>query len=107
MIQQLFKEWGARLKKDPICSAKLSKSSSANDVMNKNDHMLLSSILITNQKYKKEAIPSSYSFNEETYTFDEVDVLKRITPFTTNKEILYKNAAEEEEVATADRRKSA
>lgn len=61
------------------------KKDKTNDSIDKNSKILLNSVLIKNTLYGKKDIPQNFSYNHETGEVSNIDILPKITPFTTDK----------------------
>jgi uncharacterized protein with gpF-like domain len=95
-MNSLFDTWAKKEGYTPGSNKENKKS----DVIDKNNKMLLKSILFTNKRYMKEEIPQNYKYDEDTGEFTEIDIIEimnKITPFTTNKESLYERLEKDRE----------
>jgi uncharacterized protein with gpF-like domain len=97
VLQELFCEWQKRMncRKSQTDKQRNKSETIAQNDLDKNSRQLLKNILITNKRYQKEEIPLNYEYNEETRQFEDVDVLKKITPFVTNKSELLESLESE------------
>tara|TARA_Y100000389_G_C17208802_1_gene387439 strand:+ start:351 stop:656 length:306 start_codon:yes stop_codon:yes gene_type:complete len=89
-MEALFGKWRARTnvpEPKPVVVEK--------DSLDKNTKMLLNSLLYTNRKHQKQAIPLNYTFDEESNTFHTVDVMEKIAPFSTDKTNLYETSEQD------------
>lgn len=97
-LELLFSQWNTRVNSTVNHSSNASEDlSGSQNTLDKNSQRLLGSILLTNRKYEKQEIPLSYSLNEETGEFENVDVIREITPFVTDKKKLFDNLEKERE----------
>jgi hypothetical protein len=89
-MEGLFAKWRSRAS-IPSSVDTATTSNPSNDVLDKNSKMLLNSVVYANRKHKKQNIPLDYTFDEESKSFEQVDVVGQITPFTTDKTGLYES----------------
>ena len=80
-MEQMFKEWSIRV----TSTAPQREPTTSHGQITKNENMLLNSICVTNQKYKKQAIPDRFKFDENTNEFVKVDTIPMMITQVTEK----------------------
>jgi len=86
-MDSLFSKWRQRTSL-PVVEDTMDVQS---DELDKKTKMLLNSVIYTNRKHQKQNIPLDYTFDEESKSFEKVDVMGTIAPFTTDKGNLYES----------------
>lgn len=93
-VHKLFQEWNDRIKSDESTPTTTAippsvsvPSSTTNDStgLDKNSQNTLNTILYSNMRYRKQDIPTNFEVNEDTGAIHDVNILPKMTPFTSDK----------------------
>lgn len=93
-IHKLFQEWDDRTKLDDFTQTPIPSPVSGSSVeddstsLDKNSQNTLNTILYSNMRYRKQEIPTNFEVNEDTGAIHDVNILPKMTPFTSDKSFL-------------------
>lgn len=105
-LHRLFKEWDERLslqeqednkvrllshtqQKQPPSSPQSTDSSIGNR-LDRNSQNTLNAVLYNNLRHRKQEIPRNFEVDENTGEIKDIDIVSRMTPFTSDKSLLHK-----------------
>jgi hypothetical protein len=113
-VHKLFQDWDARMVREKSQSPSYPSISTPQKIdgdietketsyktLDRNSQSTLSSILYTNQRHRKQEIPLNFEVDETTGILKDVDVISRITPFTSDKTSLMVEGGATPATATA------
>lgn len=109
-IHKLFQEWDERIKLDDSTptttptptppSVPISSSTNDNTSLDKNSQNTLNTILYSNMRYRKQEIPTNFEVDEDTGKIKDVNIILKITPFTSDKSVLEQMTVDDDTLVT-------